>query len=60
MNGNRYFLSRSFIIEILVIVGAFGLSYLLDDATPATVIVPVAVTAWFGGKVLRDSKQPKE
>jgi hypothetical protein len=50
---DRYWMSRSFVLALVAVLGAFVLSYLLDNATPATVIVPVSVTTWFGGKVLK-------
>ena len=48
-NGNK-FLSRSFWIIIVAIGGAFLLSFYLKESLAATVIVPAAITGWFGGK----------
>ena len=48
MNGKL--LSRSFWIVVLAMAGSFALSWYLRDVTPATVIVPAALTGWFGGK----------
>ena len=45
------YLSRSFWIAVAAITGAFVLSWHLKDVTPATVIVPAAITGWFGGKL---------
>ena len=50
---DRYWISRSFVIVMASVLGAFVLAYLLGEATIATVIVPVSVTTWFGGKVLK-------
>lgn len=44
------YLSRSFWIVLFAIAGAFTLSWHLSDVTAATVIVPAALTGWFGGK----------
>jgi len=44
------YLSRSFWIVLFAMAGAFALAWYLKDATPATVIVPAAITGWFGGK----------
>ena len=46
---NKY-LSRSFWIVVLAMIAGFALSWYLKDATPATVIIPAALTGWFGGK----------
>lgn len=53
VNRERYWMSRSFVIAMTGIIGAFVLAYLLDNATPATVIVPAMGTGWFGGKILK-------
>ena len=43
-------LSRSFFVVLVAIVGAFVLAWHLKEAMAATVIVPAALTGWFGGK----------
>jgi len=53
MKPDRYWMSRSFAIVMTAVLGSFGIAYVLCDATVATVIVPVAVTTWFGGKIFR-------
>lgn len=57
MNGTKYYMARSFLITMTGIVGAFALAYLMEDTSVATIIVPVATTAWFGGKVVKDIKR---
>ena len=45
-------LSRGFWIVMYAITGAIFLSWFLKDATPAIVIIPAALTGWFGGKAV--------
>lgn len=53
VNQDRYWMSRSFVITMTGILGAFVLAYLLKSETIATVIVPAMGLNWFGGKVLK-------
>lgn len=53
MREDRYWMSRSFVIAMSGIVGAFVLAYLLKSETIATVIVPAMGLNWFGGKVFK-------
>lgn len=50
---DKGFLSRSFIIVLVAIVGSFVLAHCLEDSSIATIIIPVAVTNWFGGKAFQ-------
>ena len=52
MNGESKFLSRSWWIIIYGMTGVFALAWILKDATVATVVIPVLVTNWFGGKAV--------
>jgi hypothetical protein len=53
MAVDRYWMSRSFVIAMSGIVGAFVLAYLLKEGNIAIVVVPAMGLNWFGGKVLK-------
>lgn len=50
MNGSNKFLSRSFWISFIALVGGFALSFYLQEGGAAQVITPAVITGWFGGK----------
>jgi len=59
VNGESKWVSRSFWITIYGMTGSFLMGWLLKDATIITVVVPVLVTNWFGGKAVEAYQNKK-